>query len=85
MKANMNTPTPVRTLSESDIRDYAYHLYLQSGCIPGRDLDNWIEAEARLRGSIPVERSQTRLQKVIVRFTEQSKKRATAERIKSLA
>lgn len=30
---------------EEEIRQVAYELYVQSGCIPGRDLDNWLEAE----------------------------------------
>jgi hypothetical protein len=34
--------------SEAAIRDYAYHLYEQSGRIPGRDLDNWLEASAAI-------------------------------------
>ena len=35
--------------TEDQIRAYAYRLYVESGCIPGRDLDNWREAEDRLR------------------------------------
>jgi len=35
--------------TEEEIRAYAYQLYVQSGCVPGRDLENWQEAEARLR------------------------------------
>lgn len=34
--------------TEDEIRAYAYQLYVQGGCIPGRDLENWGEAEARL-------------------------------------
>jgi len=30
---------------EEEIRQVAYELYLRSGCAPGRDLDNWLEAE----------------------------------------
>ena len=30
---------------EEEIRQVAYELYVKSGCIPGRDLDNWLEAE----------------------------------------
>jgi len=30
---------------EEEIRQVAYELYIKSGCIPGRDLDNWLEAE----------------------------------------
>lgn len=47
--------------SDELIKDYAYHLYLQSGCIPGRDLDNWLEARACLLANIPVNRAHVRL------------------------
>jgi hypothetical protein len=47
--------------SDEDIRDYAYHLYQQSGCVPGHDLDNWLEATACLKANIPASRSRTRL------------------------
>jgi hypothetical protein len=64
-------PDPV--LSEDDIGQYAYHLYCQSGCIAGRDLDNWLEAEACLRAHIPKEDSHLRLHRHL-----NGKKRATA-------
>jgi hypothetical protein len=44
MKAKPQT-APVEP-GEEDIREYAYHLYVQSGCAPGRDLANWTEARA---------------------------------------
>ena len=47
--------------SESDIREYAYHLYCQGGCVPGHDLDNWLEAESCLHAEIPRHRSHQRL------------------------
>ncbi|MCX7988107.1 MAG: DUF2934 domain-containing protein [Thermodesulfovibrio sp.] len=28
-----------------EIRQVAYEIYIQSGCIPGRDIDNWLQAE----------------------------------------
>ena len=44
--------TPADTIPwepcEEDIRSYAYHLYVQSGCRPDRDLENWLEAKACL-------------------------------------
>jgi hypothetical protein len=46
---------------EDDIREYAYHLYVQSGCVPGRDLENWLEARACLMASIPRQHSHGRL------------------------
>jgi uncharacterized HAD superfamily protein len=30
---------------EEEIKKIAYELYEKSGCIPGRDLENWLEAE----------------------------------------
>jgi len=49
--------------SEELIRDYAQHLYELSGRIPGRDVDNWLEAKACLEACIPRDRSHARLQK----------------------
>lgn len=51
--------------NEDDIRDYAYHLYVQSGCLSGHDLDNWLEAKACLNAQIPQHRSSTRLHRHI--------------------
>lgn len=34
--------------TEEEIRERAHLLYVQSGWLPGRDLDNWLEAEAFL-------------------------------------
>ena len=50
---NPHSLVPFEPISEDDIRDYAYHLYVQSGCIPGRDLDHWLEAKACLNACIP--------------------------------
>ena len=47
--------------TEDDVRDYAYHLYLQSGCVPGHDLENWLEAKACLSACIPKSKTHTRL------------------------
>ncbi|MFY9923541.1 MAG: DUF2934 domain-containing protein [Opitutaceae bacterium] len=47
--------------TEDDIRDYAHHLYIQNGSIPGRDLENWLEAKACLEACIPKSKSQIRL------------------------
>ncbi len=30
---------------KEEISRVAYELYIKSGCIPGRDMDNWLEAE----------------------------------------
>jgi hypothetical protein len=51
--------------SDSDIRDYAYHLYRQSDFAPGHDLDNWLEAIECLKANIPADRSGTRLHEYV--------------------
>ena len=53
--------TPIAPPSEAEIRDYANHLYVQRGALPGHDGDDWREAEACLRANIPKEFSRTRL------------------------
>ena len=62
---NPNTPTSPRetqpAFTDEDIRDYAFHLYQQSGSVPGRDLENWLEAKACLEANIPKDQSQSRL------------------------
>ena len=55
------SPVQPEPVNEDDIRDYAHHLYLQSGYIPDRDLDNWLEAKACLGACIPQSESHTRL------------------------
>ena len=47
--------------TEDDVRDYAYHLYLQSGCVEGHDLENWLEAKACLNACIPKSKTHARL------------------------
>jgi hypothetical protein len=44
-----------------DFREYAYHLYELSGRVPGRDVDNWLEAKACLEANVPRHRSHARL------------------------
>ena len=62
MKKKSNSQAaPARIITDDEIRDYAYHLYQQSGCIPGHDVENWLEAQACLEASIPREHSHTRL------------------------
>lgn len=53
--------------TDDDVREYARHLYEQSGRIPGRDLDNWLEAKACIMAHVPVHRSHTRLQHQLAR------------------
>jgi hypothetical protein len=62
----MSTKSPHTSASaipvdEEEIRDYAYHLYDQSGFTAGRDLDNWLEAKACLSSGIPKSESHIRL------------------------
>jgi DTW domain-containing protein YfiP len=52
---------PGEAINEHDVRDYAYHLYIQSGCIPSRETDNWLEAKACLFACIQKSESHTRL------------------------
>ncbi len=35
--------------TEEQIRTYAYELYVKSGCKPGRELKNWLDAERELK------------------------------------
>ena len=41
--------TTVELFSQEQIARRAYELYLESGCIDGRDLENWHAAEEELR------------------------------------
>lgn len=52
---------PKQPPAEDEIRDYANHLFVQHGSIHGHDRDDWLEAEACLRASIPKESSRTRM------------------------
>ena len=61
MKTRRHTTATRLGPTEDDVRDYAYHLYLQSGCVPGRDLENWLEAKACISACIPKSKTHTRL------------------------
>jgi hypothetical protein len=37
------------TLPHNEIAARAQQIYVQSGCIPGRDLENWLLAESQLK------------------------------------
>ncbi|HVS51554.1 MAG TPA: DUF2934 domain-containing protein [Opitutaceae bacterium] len=39
--------------AEEEIQRAAYHLWLESGCLPGRDLENWFTARELLRHRRP--------------------------------
>ena len=56
------SPTTVSpAFTEEDIRSYAEHLWDQGGRVPGRDLDNWLEAKACLESCVPRHQSHRRL------------------------
>jgi hypothetical protein len=61
MKNKVQRPLVLNRPSEDDVRAYAFHLYEQSNCAPGRDLENWWEAIACLNANIPAHRSHCRL------------------------
>jgi hypothetical protein len=46
-KADALTSPP--EITEVEIATCAYFLYVNEGCPAGRELDHWLEAEARLR------------------------------------
>jgi hypothetical protein len=48
-----SSPFAPPVLSEDDIRAYAEHLFVQSGRVPDRDLQNWFEAKACLEANLP--------------------------------
>jgi len=62
MKKKHPASAPLRPeATEAEIRDYAQHLFEQSGRIPGRDLDHWLEAKACLVAHIPKHLTHLRL------------------------
>ena len=60
LSAPPSSATPPAS-SEAEIRDYANHLYVQGGSVPGHEHDDWLEAEACLNANIPKESSRTRM------------------------
>ena len=61
--AGSTTTATASPFTEEDIRSYAEHLFEQGGRIPGRDVDNWLEAKACLEANVPREESHRRLQR----------------------
>ncbi len=41
--------TPRREVTEEEIRQRAYEIYLNRGAAPGFELDDWLQAERELR------------------------------------
>lgn len=60
MKQNKKPHAESPALPFEEVRNYAYHLFVQRGRIPGRDLDDWLEAEACLSAHVPIEGSHDR-------------------------
>ena len=49
--ANLNEPSQAGPQPTNEqIAQRAYEIYLENGQQPGRDLDNWLQAEAELTG-----------------------------------
>jgi len=44
-------PEPSNFPSPEEIRQRAYELHLEGGCVHGRDLDDWLQAERDLKDS----------------------------------
>jgi hypothetical protein len=57
MKTLPCPPSHLYRPSEAAIREKAHELYMRSGWIHGRDLDNWLEAEAWLTANPPADES----------------------------
>jgi len=43
---------PTVTPTHEQIAQRAVHIWRQGGCVPGRDVQNWQEAEAQLRAEL---------------------------------
>src|SRR3569832_200347 len=44
-----NTSMTNSTPTHDEISAHAYQIYLREGCVEGRDMDHWLQAEAELR------------------------------------
>ena len=56
--------TKVELFPKEQIERRAYELYLESGCVDGRDVKNWLTAEEELRNElenrdVPLKRNAT--------------------------
>ena len=50
---------PSHQPTEHEIREYAYHLYVQRGCTLGHEVEDWIEAHACLCDNISPDTART--------------------------
>lgn len=48
----MAKPKPAVTLTYEQIAQRAEHIWRQGGCLPGRDEQDWLEAEAQLKAEL---------------------------------
>ena len=51
-RISTSTKTSTKSMSKDiteKIQKKAYELYLKSGCVAGRDMNNWLEAERIVR------------------------------------
>jgi hypothetical protein len=50
--------TPRKKISDEEfnqrVQSRAYDVYLQNGCIPGRDQENWLEAERLVKAELGI-------------------------------
>ena len=72
MKNNIPQSPAIKHISDTEIRDFAYHLYEEGNRIPGRDVENWMEAKACLAAGIPAHASHMRLQYFIARHDHEN-------------
>ena len=49
MKTKSNTVPPPPEPSEAEIQKVAYRLWVEGGCVAGRESDNWFAAKELLR------------------------------------
>ena len=47
--AAQDTSTTNSTPTHDEIAAQAYQIYLREGCVEGRDMDHWLQAESELR------------------------------------
>jgi len=52
--AVLNKPKQVTTLTHEQIAERAEAIWQASGCLPGRDEQNWCEAEAQLKAELAI-------------------------------
>jgi len=51
-QAETGEPSVANSARDEEIRRRAYEIYLERGEQPGRDLDDWLQAEGELEGGV---------------------------------